>query len=66
MYNLLIPAFVNTRSFCDTVTSITLTEEERIANHKHNEPRVFTITGATGTREPSIPQLNNKKCRVLC
>jgi hypothetical protein len=43
MYNPLIPAFVKTRSFCNTVTSTTLTEEESIANHKHKEPRVFTM-----------------------
>jgi len=43
MYNILIPAFVNTRSFYNTVTTITLTEEESIANHKHNDPRVFTM-----------------------
>jgi len=43
MYNPLILAFVTTRSFCNTVTSVTLTEEKSIANHKHNDPRVFTM-----------------------
>jgi hypothetical protein len=43
MYNPLIPAFVKTRSFCNTVTSITLIDEESTANHKHNKPRVFTM-----------------------
>jgi hypothetical protein len=42
MYNLLITAFVKTSYFCNTV-SVTLTDEESIANHKHNDPRVFTV-----------------------